>query len=684
MIEQTPSLLLSSSSSSSQGGGSDDLLSSNGVCVIVRCRPLNHGREEDGSSRLHVNSMNNTVEVKMSSSPNSNTKRVFQFHCVADETKSQQFIFNEAGRPIVKCALAGFNGAILTYGQTGSGKTFTMQGSQNLGAPPSTNPSGGFRYKENDRSKHSCDGDEDKRENYRKKEDSEKNECDADESKGLIQMVCEEIFANTTNENGGKESSKEKGTVSYKYKIQASYLEIYNETLIDLLAASPASPSTPSMASSSWINPNTNNANSYGLSSRLYNRSSSSISAKVQNSGQKRLTIREDTTGTINVVGLSQHDVNSPEDCYNLLRSGAEKRKVATTRMNMGSSRSHAIFTLFLSRTDIGSGIVRVSRLHLVDLAGSERQRATGTSGIRLREAGGINKSLSALGNVINSISSSPSTNSIAIASPRMKSKLKTPRKSPFSPSPSQSGTVSTPVTPSSSSNRLIFPSCRESKLTFLLKDALGGNSKLCVIAAISPALSSLDETISTLEFAQRCSAVKNSAVVNEILSTDVQQLQNEVKRLQQALKSTHRSLSHSTAGTEELRKKVEALTKYKHKDPGQECDMCIFKQQQFDEEKRKLLSDLNRMTAKCKGMIETNQLLWNSLIHQQNNGVDIDMSVDIDMNVDVNVDRTTHPTTSFDGGQGIADRPLVKSGDDEDGDDESPRSCLISTVEST
>ena len=141
----------------------------------------------------------------------------------------------------------------------------------------------------------------------------------------------------------------------------------------------------------------------------MCNRAHSSNSGKGIKQKQK-LTIREDTNGTITVVGLSQHDVHSPESCYQLLRSGAERRKVATTRMNAGSSRSHAIFTLFVSRKDRTTGVIRLSRLHLVDLAGSERQRATGTSGIRLREAGGINKSLSALGNVINSISAIPSS----------------------------------------------------------------------------------------------------------------------------------------------------------------------------------------------------------------------------------------------------------------------------------
>lgn len=431
----------------------DDFISSDHVKVVVRCRPLNHSKEEDSSSILHVNSTNNTVEVKVAPS----TTKVYRFSCVTDHTKDQEFLFRQTGKPIVECALDGFNATIITYGQTGSGKTYTMQGITTSSMCAASSP---HLQRENN------------------------------ESKGIIQKVCEDIFSHM---NESKENMQRGGKIT----VEASYLEIYNETLVDLL-------------------------------------SSETFHHKPIKSGsyQNKLAIREDTNGAITVTGLTHLEVKSPNRCYELLRIGAERRKVATTHMNMESSRSHAVFTLSLSRRDESSGVVRASRLHLVDLAGSERQKATGTTGARLREAGGINKSLSALGNVINSISSISSSTTIGRNQNR------------------RAATINGRI-----------PSCRESKLTFLLKDALGGNSKLCVIATISPALQSIDETISTLEFAQRCTALKNLAVVNEMLSTNVAQLQNEVRRLQQSLRSAHVSLSHSKAGTAELSRRADVFS---------------------------------------------------------------------------------------------------------------------------
>lgn len=159
-----------------------------------------------------------------------------------------------------------------------------------------------------------------------------------------------------------------------------------------------------------------------------------------------------------------------------------------------------------------------------MDLAGSERQKGTGATGIRLREAGGINKSLSALGTYINALS--------------------TRENSPKSPATRKHHAQAR------------TPSCRDSKLTFLLKDALGGNAKLCLIAAISPALSSIEETMSTLEFAKRCASVRNRAVVNERLTEDVSALQQEVRRLQQLLRKTQKSPSDAKISKSDLYQK--------------------------------------------------------------------------------------------------------------------------------
>lgn len=403
-----------------------DLVSSDHVRVVIRCRPLNTTREKNGRSVLGLDPKSNTVEIRQDNS----TPKTYRFTIVADESRDNAFIFQRTGRPIVECALAGFNGAIVAYGQTGSGKTFTMQGTSLM-------------------STHSKDG----------------------ISKGLTQSVCETIF----------EEMREMRTTSdsVAFSVSASYLEIYNEVLIDLLTPQdPPNSRTPRKPA--------------------------------------KLTIREDSSGQISVNGLSQVMVDSPEACYQLLIAGAERRTVGSTNMNTESSRSHSVFTLSLEKKDSSSGIIRASRLHLVDLAGSERQKGTGATGIRLREAGGINKSLSALGNVINALSAREGAGNSGKGSRH--------------------------------------PSCRDSKLTFLLKDALGGNAKLCLIATISPALSSIDETISTLEFARRCAAVRNEAVINESLTEDVAKLQSEVRRLKLTVSNLTMSLAKARTAEAEFR----------------------------------------------------------------------------------------------------------------------------------
>lgn len=141
---------------------------------------------------------------------------------------------------------------------------------------------------------------------------------------------------------------------------------------------------------------------------------------------------------------------------------------------------------------------IRVSRLNLIDLAGSERQKDTNTEGSRLREAGNINKSLSTLGNVITAL--------VSVANGRQ-------RHVPY----------------------------RDSKLTFLLRDSLGGNTKTSLIAAINPSNKSFGETLSTLKFAQRAKMIKNKAAKNEDVVGNVKELQAEIKRLKDQLAGERR-----------------------------------------------------------------------------------------------------------------------------------------------
>jgi len=202
--------------------------------------------------------------------------------------------------------LEGYNSTIFAYGQTGTGKTFTMEG---------------FTYNSNDI------------------------------LRGIIPRSIEEIFNYI-------ESFSKNDT---KFMVRASYLQIYNEGISDLLKPEKSS-----------------------------------------------LQIREDKKKGVFVESLSEWAVRNPADIYTLLQRGASCRATASTKMNDVSSRSHAVFMIVVEQLTILSGKnneqmtqIKVGKLNLVDLAGSERIRVTGAMGKQLEESKNINKSLSALGNVI-------------------------------------------------------------------------------------------------------------------------------------------------------------------------------------------------------------------------------------------------------------------------------------------
>ena len=207
------------------------------------------------------------------------------------------------------------------------------------------------------------------------------------------------------------------------------------------------------------------------------------------------LQVREDLKKGVYVEGLKEELVDSSYETIELLRKGALNRHVGSTHMNIESSRSHSLFTMSIERKTVSNGTthVRTSKFHFVDLAGSERQKLTAAVGERLKEAGNINKSLSVLGQVINSL--------VEIAEGKQR-----------------------------------HIRYRDSKLTFILKDSLGGNSKTSLIANISPASSSFAETLSTLKFAQRAKQIKNRALINEDSIGSVGALKDEIARLKQEL----------------------------------------------------------------------------------------------------------------------------------------------------
>lgn len=255
--------------------------------------------------------------------------------------------------------------------------------------------------------------------------------------RGLIPRTFEYLF-----ERIREEERKSGGTMSYLCK--CAYVEIYNECIYDLLVPDGT-----------------------------------------------LCTLREDAKKGVYVEGCREEVIHSPQEAFSIFEQGSRHRHVAETSMNRESSRSHCVFTIFIQSRKLDGEVmdIRDARFNLVDLAGSERQQYSGTAGIRLKEAGNINKSLLALSNVINALVD------IANGKPR-------------------------------------HVHYRDSRLTFLLRDSLGGNAKTIIIAAVSPSPLCQAETLSTLRFAQRAKQIKNKAVVNKDVQGNVLELQAEVRRL--------------------------------------------------------------------------------------------------------------------------------------------------------
>ena len=234
------------------------------------------------------------------------------------------------------------------------------------------------------------------------------------------------------------------------------------------------------------------------------------------------LKIREDPKKGMYIENLTELEISSAKKAKEALISGFKNRHVASTSMNRESSRSHLIYTLFLISSfemDGGLIITRTSRLHLVDLAGSERQKYTNAQGQRIKEAGNINKSLSILGNVINAV----------IEFNEGKTK---------------------------------FVPFRDSKLTYYLKDSIGGNSKTVIIGNISQSYIQMNETQSTLNFIQRAKMIKNKTKIIENVNDTVKLLQSEIKSLKQTNEELTKKINELTKENEENKKNMENMSK--------------------------------------------------------------------------------------------------------------------------
>ena len=337
------------------------------IRVFCRMRPLLDEELGDGENIRHIHIKDErSLEVNKSKDAatfssiagglNKDCKFEFEFDRVFGPGDSQSEVFTELSQ-LVQSALDGYNVCVFAYGQTGSGKTFTMEGGQDSG--------------------------------------------DQQQSQGMIARTVRQIFET-------QERLEERG---WKYRCQASYLEIYNEEIKDLLAVEK------------------------------------DLKYEIKNCDGKGSDLL--------VSNLRIEEVTTESQVESLRRRAAKVRAQARTLCNAHSSRSHAVFVLRLEGNNEVSGESCCGTLSMVDLAGSERVKESGSEGIRLTEAQAINKSLSNLGNVIMALN----------------------QKSSHVP-------------------------YRNSKLTHLLQNCLGGNSKTLMFVNISPREECFGETLNSLRFA--------------------------------------------------------------------------------------------------------------------------------------------------------------------------------------
>uniref|UniRef100_A0A8C7RHT2 Kinesin family member 21A n=1 Tax=Oncorhynchus mykiss TaxID=8022 RepID=A0A8C7RHT2_ONCMY len=351
--------------------------------------------------------------------------KAFTYDYVFDMDSCQDSIYASCTEKLIEGCFEGYNATIFAYGQTGSGKTYTM----------------GTGFDVNI----------------------------GEEELGIIPRAVSHLFRGIEER---QQTAKEQGRPVPEFKINAQFLELYNEEVLDLFD------------------------------------STRDLEARAQKS---HIKIHEDANGGIYTVGVTTRTVASEAEMMQCLKLGALCRTTASTQMNVQSSRSHAIFTIHLCQvrvcTDNNETDNRIAngnsemeeyetltaKFHFVDLAGSERLKRTGATGDRAKEGISINCGLLALGNVISALGDR--------------------------------------------SKRSTHVPYRDSKLTRLLQDSLGGNSQTMMIACISPSDRDFMETLNALKYANRARNIKNKVMVNQDkASQQISALRTEIARLQMEL----------------------------------------------------------------------------------------------------------------------------------------------------
>uniref|UniRef100_A0A665X5K1 Kinesin-like protein KIF21A n=1 Tax=Echeneis naucrates TaxID=173247 RepID=A0A665X5K1_ECHNA len=348
--------------------------------------------------------------------------KAFTYDYMFDMDTQQESIYSHCTERLIEGCFEGYNATIFAYGQTGSGKTYTM----------------GTGFDVNI----------------------------GEDELGIIPRAVNHLFRGIEER---RQAATEQGRPVPEFKINAQFLELYNEEVLDLFD------------------------------------STRDVEARKQKSNIK---IHEDANGGIYTVGVTTRTVTSAAEMMQCLKLGALSRSTASTQMNVQSSRSHAIFTIHLCQVRVCSSDNNVNLLpisfsvllflfqdnfHFVDLAGSERLKRTGATGDRAKEGISINCGLLALGNVISALGDR--------------------------------------------SKRSTHVPYRDSKLTRLLQDSLGGNSQTVMIACISPSDRDFMETLNTLKYANRARNIKNKVMVNQDrASQQISALRTEIARLQMEL----------------------------------------------------------------------------------------------------------------------------------------------------
>ncbi|XP_055252496.1 kinesin-like protein KIF21A isoform X4 [Moschus berezovskii] len=354
--------------------------------------------------------------------------KAFTFDYVFDIDSQQEQIYTQCIEKLIEGCFEGYNATVFAYGQTGAGKTYTM----------------GTGFDVNI----------------------------IEEEQGIISRAVKHLFKSIEEK---KHTSIKNGLPPPEFKVNAQFLELYNEEVLDLFDTTR------------------------------------DIDAKTKKSN---IRIHEDSAGGIYTVGVTTRTVNTESEMMQCLKLGALSRTTASTQMNVQSSRSHAIFTIHLCQTRMCPQIdaetatdnkvisessqmnefeTLTAKFHFVDLAGSERLKRTGATGERAKEGISINCGLLALGNVISALGDK--------------------------------------------SKRATHVPYRDSKLTRLLQDSLGGNSQTIMIACVSPSDRDFMETLNTLKYANRARNIKNKVMVNQDrASQQINALRSEITRLQMEL----------------------------------------------------------------------------------------------------------------------------------------------------